>query len=75
MQNARGLLDRIFSKKQNNKTIYDKYIRIHHEFMKEYGWIHPDVFYNLPLDFINNMSEHINHDRKEENKQIKKAKR
>jgi len=43
--------------------------------MKEYGWIHPDQFYSLPMDFIQSMLEHINYDRKQENKAMKKGKR
>lgn len=57
---------------KKKKSNVDNLIRLHHDFMKEYGWIHPDEFYSLPMDFINNMRDEINEDRKEENKQMKK---
>jgi hypothetical protein len=74
-QDTQRILNKIFSGSENNKTYYDKIVRLHHDFMKEYGWIHPDVFYSLPLEFVNNMAELINYDRKQEAKQYKKIKK
>lgn len=73
-QRTTGILNRILSgESKKPKDAFTILTRLHHDFMKEYGWISPDEFYELPMDFINNMVQHINHDRKEENKQMKKA--
>ena len=75
MQGTQRILSKVFSSSESKKTTYDKITRLHHDFMKEYGWIHPDQFYSLPMDFIQSMLEHINYDRKQENKAMKKGKR
>jgi hypothetical protein len=75
MKDTQRILNRVFSSSDSKKTLYDKFVRAHHDMMKEYGWIHPDVFYSLPLEFINNMIDEINHDRKEENKRLKKGRK
>jgi len=69
----KSIMGRVLGGNNNSpKDVADQFIQIHHIFMKEYGWIHPDVFYSLPIDFINNMVKEINNSRKEENKKNKK---
>ena len=73
---ASGLMNKIFNKnKKESDDLFSIMSRIHHDMMKEYGWIPLDEFYMLPMDFINAHIKHINDDRKRENSQNKKSKR
>jgi|WetSurMetagenome_2_1015567.scaffolds.fasta_scaffold1576048_2 hypothetical protein len=53
----------------------DSYIRIHHELMKEYGWIPIDEFRLLPIPVLMLMIENVSKDREQQRKEYEKAKR
>jgi len=74
MSRTSSILNRVFSdNKKKSSDLFSTITRIHHDMMKEYGWIPLDEFYSLPMDFINQHVEHINDDRTEQNKSNKKG--
>ena len=47
---------------------------LHHQLMKEYGWIPFEEFKQLPLPMLMNLIEEINEQRTAEQKEIDKSK-
>ncbi len=48
--------------------------RIHHTFMKEYGWISLDEFKKLPLPLVWSLISQINEERKTQMREAEKQK-
>jgi hypothetical protein len=70
------MLDQVFNKFRGTgkqDLTEDDLIKIHHIFMKEYGWIPLDQYQRLPSSTIINLLDCIQNDYKEINK--KKPKR
>ncbi len=70
-------IDKVFGKQptKSKPLTSDDLPRLHHEMMKEYGWIPIELFKKIPLGTFWNLLTLISEDRRREQKEYKKMKK